>query len=83
MSDDELVEMLAKLARHEVVGELAEQRRDEDAGGGDADGDPDRRADDEPRPQAAQERRAHPNRYPRPRIVLMTSRPSLRRSRAT
>ena len=46
-------------------------------------GDPDGGADDEARAQAGKKAAAHPNLYPRPRRVLIASRPSLRRSRAT
>ncbi len=79
----ELIEMTAHLAIHQLGRILQEECRDEDTGSRDADDNSDHRADDEARAQAAQEEPLHPKRYPSPRCVLIASRPSLRRRRAT
>jgi len=80
----QLFEIAAQLGVDEVGRVVPEQRGDENAGSVDADRNPDGGADDQARPQAVQKRELpHPNRYPRPRSVLIESRPSFRRSRAT
>src|SRR5207249_8661696 len=81
---NDLLELDRQLGLESTFDVSAEQSRKERAGCGQGEQDPDDRADEQPESEGIDS--DHPgssSRYPRPRTVLMTLTPSLRRSRAT